>query len=131
MRARGLLNTGMRDLKSSTVPVPLLYKGGQKFSFLDSAMFFIYFLVFTLIFTLFENLALAIIVLIASIIFLILFQLLSAKKIQWTGIAILILAFILAGGAFVVKERIYYGTWEQGPGNREQGPGTRDQSLFI
>lgn len=85
-------------------------------------MFLIYFLVFILIFTLFENGTIAIILLVASMIFLVIIQVISHKKFLGKYALLVLVAFILAGTAFGVKERRYYGDI------RGKGQGIRDQS---
>jgi len=72
-------------------------------------MFFVCFLGFTLIFTLFENILLAGISLVLVLIFLVLYQSISTKKILlWRAIVFVVVAFVVAMGAFTWKEIKYY-----------------------
>jgi len=72
-------------------------------------MFLPYFLVFTLIFTLFENISLAGISLLFVFVSLLAHQWIIKKEIFIKKtISLVVLAFVLAMGAFVVKERRYY-----------------------
>lgn len=88
-------------------------------------MFLLFFLIFILVFTIFENIALASISLALAVIVLIIYQSVSGKKILGKSAFITVSgAFILAGCAFVVKERKYYGTsyLEQGTRTMSQFP---------
>lgn len=91
-------------------------------------MFFVCFLGFTLIFTLFENILLASISLVLVLIFLLLYQSISTKKIHlWRAIVFVVVAFVVAGVSFGVKETRYYGTRGQGLRDRDEGVETRGE----
>jgi len=73
-------------------------------------MFLLFFVVFTLIFTLFKNITIASIFLLIIVGFLLFYQMISKKKILSRQVlTTLLLGCIIAFGAFVIKERSYYG----------------------